>query len=608
MRDALDYFGGAFKKPNLTMVWNRAEEQGLISYHAGCCDGRILKGLSGTGKTTLTVGKEIEQDDALVGLPIYENGKISKIKLIGLEAASFAKSEGLTPSSPEWQGLIASKKGEVVLAMNIDCEGVEYMRKEVNGHEVEIPVAKGKAGVLQCREYKKSGTTNGRFVFKFSILNKNWGAEKYLKAEGLSFRRYDIMEPMIRVTRPEMAVAFDSSCETIITSAIEGQRAGKRVRRYAATDFMAREQAEQAYLKLKAYRDLDLSLNGGLIFFVVNTGYIGAHDLEGRPTGVGEKITVDDTKKLIELVEGRKIRKWIQHPSFGYLIPHPKELEEHGVVLYVPRGVKVDLPVQACFLISKRGFEQVVHNLIIVGDEAELTINTACAAIAGETLHLGVTEMFVGRRAKLSYVMVHGWVSTSRVNPRTAAIVEEGGSLTMFYANLKPVAVIEASTTIRLRSGADASLSSVLVGKGASRIRVGGRIVLEERGARGQLVSRAIASGSSRIELPTALIATAPKVKGHIECRGLQLSRESKIVSIPLLRSLVGDVELTHEASIGRLSEEELLYLQSRGFSEDEALSLLIRGFAEVGVDKLPEALKPQVRVVLDAIARYAYG
>ena len=152
----IDYFGGAFKKPNLTMVWNRAEEQGLISYHAGCCDGRILKGLSGTGKTTLTVGKEIEQDDALVGLPIYENGKISKIKLIGLEAASFAKSEGLTPSSPEWQGLIASKKGEVVLAMNIDCEGVEYMRKEVNGHEVEIPVAKGKAGVLQCREYKLS--------------------------------------------------------------------------------------------------------------------------------------------------------------------------------------------------------------------------------------------------------------------------------------------------------------------------------------------------------------------------------------------------------------------------------------------------------------------
>ncbi len=319
-------------------------------------------------------------------------------------------------------------------------------------------------------------------------------------------------------------------------------------------------------------------------------------------------ILLDLEEALDELPEAKRAYWSAFKGRLDGALKRAKELEEHGVVLYVPREVKVDLPVQACFLISKRGFEQVVHNLIIVGDEAELTINTACAAIAGETLHLGVTEMFVGRRAKLSYVMVHGWVSTSRVNPRTAAIVEEGGSLTMFYANLKPVAVIEASTTIRLRSGADASLSSVLVGKGASRIRVGGRIVLEESGARGELVSRAIASGSSRIELPTALIATAPKVKGHIECRGLQLSRESKIVSIPLLRSLVGDVELTHEASIGRLSEEELLYLQSRGFSEDEALSLLIRGFAEVGVDKLPEALKPQVRVVLDAIARYAHG
>ena len=70
----IDYFGGAFKKPNLTMVWHKAESEGFISYHAGCSDGKILKGLSGTGKTTLTVGEDIEQDDALVGIPVYEDG------------------------------------------------------------------------------------------------------------------------------------------------------------------------------------------------------------------------------------------------------------------------------------------------------------------------------------------------------------------------------------------------------------------------------------------------------------------------------------------------------------------------------------------------------
>jgi ATP-dependent phosphoenolpyruvate carboxykinase len=334
----IDYFGGAFKKPNLTMVWNKAEEDGLISYHAGCCNGRILKGLSGTGKTTLTVGNDIEQDDALVGLPIYENGRITRVKLIGLEAASFAKSEGLNEKSPEWKGLMKSKEGAIVLALNIDCEGVKYVKKVIKGYEVVVPVAVDKVGSLKCCSYEESGTTNGRFIFKFSDLNKNWGREKYLEAEGLSFRRFDILEPIVRIIDARMAVALDSACESVITSAIEGRKVGERVRIYAATDFMAREQAEQAWLKLKVYEELCLHLDGKLVFFVANTGYVGEHDINGFSTGKGEKIRVEDSKKLIHLVEKKKIEKWLQHPAFGYLIPHPKELEEkHGMKNFAKR-------------------------------------------------------------------------------------------------------------------------------------------------------------------------------------------------------------------------------------------------------------------------------
>ena len=327
----IDYFGGAYKKPNLTMVWNKAEEEGLISYHAGFSDGRILKGLSGTGKTTLTVGKAIEQDDALVGMPIYENGKVAKVKIIGLEAASFAKSEGLNEKSPEWKGLMKSREGAIVLALNIDCEGVKYERRIIKGYEVVVPVAVSKVGRLKCNSYEESGTTNGRFIFKFSDLNPNWGGTKYLEAEGLSFRRFDILEPIIRITDENMAVALDSACESVITSAIEGKAAGQRARVYAATDFMAREQGEQAFLKLQVYRDLGLDLDGKLVFFVANTGYVGEHDLKGFQTGKGEKIKVEDSKMLIHLVQKRKVRKWLHHPAFGYLIPHPKELEEYGM-------------------------------------------------------------------------------------------------------------------------------------------------------------------------------------------------------------------------------------------------------------------------------------
>jgi len=368
-----DYFGAAFKKPNLTMVWNRGESHGMISYHAGCTSDRILKGLSGTGKTTLTVGPELEQDDAVLGKPFYEDGKIVRVQLIGLEAASYAKSEGITSESPEYPGLMKSRqigpdgKRPVVLAQNIDCEGVEYRMEEIAGYMVKVPrpIPGQEVGSLTCTRYEKSGTTNGRFIFQFSELNPNWGSgkEKWLKTESLSYKRFDVLEPIFRVVDPAMAVALDAGCESIITSALADQPVGTRVRSYAATDFMVREQSHQALLKWKMYTDLGLGLDGKLVFFITNSGFVGEFDIHGRQRlkldekgnpipkidsetglvqkdgkgeiqyqGLGEKIKVSDSKKLVDLVEHRKIKRWITHPAFGYLIPDPKELEEeHGM-------------------------------------------------------------------------------------------------------------------------------------------------------------------------------------------------------------------------------------------------------------------------------------
>lgn len=368
----VDYFGGAFKKPNLTMVWNKAEEDGLITYHAGCTGDRVLKGLSGTGKTTLTVGPYLEQDDALLGLPLYDkNGKVGAVELIGLEAGSFAKSEGLSSSSPEWDGLMSSKKAgaagdpNIILAMNIDCEDVSYETREIEGYRVKVPVANGgkTPGHLLCDQYRSSGTTNGRFIFGFGNLNPSWGYSrlKIMRTEGLSFKRFDMMEPIIRVVDPVMAVALDSACESIITSAVAGKKQGTRVRSYAATDFMVREECEQAVLKLKVYSDLGLDVDGKLVFFITNSGYMGEHDFLGNQIctmeegeaipkrssdtgeivhdladnvvyqGQGEKIRVEDSKRLISLVEERRISNWIINPIFGYFVPDPIELEEkHG--------------------------------------------------------------------------------------------------------------------------------------------------------------------------------------------------------------------------------------------------------------------------------------
>ncbi|GAI09370.1 unnamed protein product, partial [marine sediment metagenome] len=171
----------------------------------------------------------------------------------------------------------------IVLAVNIDCEGVEYTLKEINGFKVKVlqKIPGEKFGSLQCTKYEKSGTTNGRFIFLFSELNPDWGCggEKYLKSEALSYKKYDVLEPIFRVVDPVMVVALDSACESIITSAVSAQKPGTRVRSYAATDFMAREQSHQALLKLKMYTDMGLDVDGKLVFFINNAGFVGEYDL-----------------------------------------------------------------------------------------------------------------------------------------------------------------------------------------------------------------------------------------------------------------------------------------------------------------------------------------
>jgi hypothetical protein len=258
-------------------------------------------------------------------------------------------------------------KRAIVLAMNIDCEGVNYEVKNIKGFNVKVPVKLSgqKVGSLQCTKYEKSGTTNGRFIFLFSELNPDWGSgrNKSLKTEALSFKKYDVLEPIFRVINPKMAVALDSACESIITSAISAQKPGTRVRSYAATDFMAREQSHQAIMKLKMYEDMGLDTGGKLVFFINNAGFVGEYDYNGNQIkklnrngksipkkndetgeilkdeigeikyqGQGEGIKVADSKRLIDLIEHRNIENWIKHPVFGYLIPDPTELEEkHGM-------------------------------------------------------------------------------------------------------------------------------------------------------------------------------------------------------------------------------------------------------------------------------------
>jgi Fe-S cluster assembly scaffold protein SufB len=273
------------------------------------------------------------------------------------------------------------------------------------------------------------------------------------------------------------------------------------------------------------------------------------------------------------------------------------QLELHdGYVIRALPGAKVVYPVQACLYLEKEGLSQNVHNLIIAEEGSELHIITGCATAAHlkRGLHVGISEFFVKKNAKLSFTMIHHWAEEMMVRPRSVGQVEEGGLFLNNYICMRPVKSLQMYPTTHLvGKGAVARFYSLLVGSPGSQMDVGGRIFLKEPETRAEIIARTISNGGD-IVARGDLIGEVPGVKAHLECRGLILNGGT-IHAIPELEGKVDGVEMSHEAAVGKIAQEEILYLMSRGLSEDEATSTIVRGFLSVDIPGLPAQLKAEI-------------
>jgi Fe-S cluster assembly scaffold protein SufB len=273
------------------------------------------------------------------------------------------------------------------------------------------------------------------------------------------------------------------------------------------------------------------------------------------------------------------------------------QLDLHdGYVIRALPGSKVIYPVQACLYLEKEGLSQNVHNIIIAEEGSELHIITGCATAAHlrRGLHVGVSEFYVKKNAKLSFTMIHYWAEEMMVRPRSVGQVEEGGLFLNNYICMKPVRSLQMYPTTHLvGKGAVARFYSLLVGSPGSEMDVGGRIFLKESGSRAEIIARTISNGG-HIVARGDLVGEVPGVKAHLECRGLILNGGS-IHAIPELHGKAEGVEMSHEAAVGKIAQDEILYLMSRGLSEDEATSTIVRGFLSVDIPGLPPALKAQI-------------
>ncbi|MBW2217139.1 MAG: SufD family Fe-S cluster assembly protein [Deltaproteobacteria bacterium] len=268
----------------------------------------------------------------------------------------------------------------------------------------------------------------------------------------------------------------------------------------------------------------------------------------------------------------------------------------NGYVIRALPGAKIVHPVQACLYMDKEGSSQHVHNLVIVEEGAELHMITGCATSPHlhRGLHVGVSEFHVKKNAKLSFTMIHNWADEMMVRARSVGKVEEGGLFLNNFICMKPLKSLQMYPTTHLvGKGAVARMYSLLVGSEGSEIDVGGRVHLNEEGTRAEIISRAI-TNSGNIVARGDLIGAVAGIKAHLECRGLILNGGS-IHAIPELTGKADGVEMSHEAAVGKIAQEEILYLMSRGLTEDEATATIVRGFLSVDIPGLPPQLKAEI-------------
>ena len=280
------------------------------------------------------------------------------------------------------------------------------------------------------------------------------------------------------------------------------------------------------------------------------------------------------------------------------------ELNQHdGYFIRALPGYKTIFPVQACLYLAKARLVQNVHNIIIAEEDSELHIITGCTTASRHNpgLHLGVSEFYIKRGAKITFTMIHNWNPEVAVRPRTAAVVEEDGLFLSNYVLMKPVRSLQMYPAAKcIGENAVVRYNSILVAAEGSSLDVGSRALLNAKGAKTEIVSRAITTGGNIIARGY-IEGNAPDVKGHLECRGLILQEKGMIHAIPELKGNLAGIDLSHEAAVGKIAEEEIEYLMSRGLSRTEATATIVRGFLRVDIEGLPSLLSTELQRAVEA-------
>ncbi len=263
-----------------------------------------------------------------------------------------------------------------------------------------------------------------------------------------------------------------------------------------------------------------------------------------------------------------------------------------GSFVYVPKGVKVDLPLQAYFRLNAANIGQFERTLIIADEGAQVHYVEGCTAptYSTDSFHSGVIEIIVKKDARVRYSTIQNWSNNVYNLVTQRAKVFENGTMEWVDANLGSKVTMKYPSCYLMEPGARGEILSIAFAGRGQHQDAGGKVVHFAPNTSSKITSKSISKGGGRASYRGLLkvYKGAENVKSNVVCDALLLDDKSRSDTYPYIEIDEEDVTIGHEASVSKVGEEQLFYLMSRGLSEEEATTMVVSGFIEPLVKELP--------------------
>ncbi len=263
-----------------------------------------------------------------------------------------------------------------------------------------------------------------------------------------------------------------------------------------------------------------------------------------------------------------------------------------GSFVYVPPHVSVTIPLQSYFRLNAPGAGQFEHTLIIVDEGADLHFIEGCSAPKYNVanLHAGCVELFVGKNAHLRYSTIENW-SKNMYNLNTKrATVEEGGTMEWVSGSFGSHVSYLYPMTILKGKGSRMEFTGITFAGEGQDLDTGAKVVHVGADTSSYINTKSISKdgGASTFRSAVVIGENAARSKAAVSCQSLMLDDRSRSDTIPAMDVRTGDADVGHEAKIGRISDDAVFYLMSRGISEEDARAMIVSGFADNVSKELP--------------------